>query len=486
MKLALINNLHVDHLGFYYISAVAKNCGWDTQLFLTDTSLTNNLRKFAPDAFAFTATTGNHQWVVELAKSLRLDFPKAYFFLGGPHPTYYPEIIQSKVFDAIVRGEGEETFAEILRAIDSNESFAHTKGTWTYQDGQVLQNDIREAPQDLDAIPFADRTIYDNYPWMHAHKYPLMISSRGCPFHCTFCYSPTMADMSKGLGKFVRFRSVDNVIQEGQLLVKRYNPKIVEFVDDIFGMKRPWLKEFSARWRDEVGLPFNICIRADLIDEESAQLLADAGCNSMHVGVEAGNDRIRNEVLRKDLARERVFEAAKLIRSHGMRFVTLNIMGSPGETVENCLETLTFNQQLKPDYSQCSVLVPFPRTGIYQKAVDAGNIDKNIAMDDFAFSFFERPPLERNDLGGILNLQRVFALVVRFPVLTPLARWLSKKQEIKVLYFLFPLMHLIFYYRIKKISLLYLLRLTLNMKEIVRRHKAGHYAKILPAKTAPK
>ncbi len=481
MRLALINNLHVDHLGFYYIAAVAKAAGWDVRLFLTDRSLRGNLRRFAPDAFAFTATTGNHGWVVDLADELRRDFPHARFFLGGPHPTYYPEIAETGRFDAVVRGEGEETFAEILDRLERGQSLADVRGAWVTEDGRLHRNPLREAPQDLDTLQPPDRSIYDDYPWLQAHRYPMMISSRGCPFHCTFCYSPTLMELMKGNGKFVRFRSVEHVVAEGRELRERFRPTIVEFVDDIFGMKRPWLREFADAWRREVRLPFNAQMRADLLDEESVALLAQAGCNALLIGLEAGSDRVRNEILKKDVSREDLRRSARLLRSHGIKFVTLNIMGSPGETLEDCLETVKLNQELKPDYAQVSVLVPFPRTKIYDMAVQAGQIEKDAPVDRFRFSFFERSPLVRDDLGGIINVQRMTGAAVRFPKLTPLVRWFGQRREFTPLYGLFMATHFLYYLQVKRVQWYYLMRLGMGVKELLRRHRAGVFAQFLPA-----
>ena len=480
MKLALINNVHVDHLGFYFIAAVAKQAGWDTRLFLTSTGLERELRAFGPDVFGFTATTGNHGWAIDLARDLKRTFPRGRFVFGGPHPTYYPEVIETEVFDAIVRGEGEESFPELLAAVESGDSLSGIDGTWAFEEGRVHRSPLREAPQDLDALPFADRSLYDDYPWLGVHRYPLMISSRGCPFKCTFCYSPTMTDMMRDKGKFVRFRSVENVVAEGVEIKRRYQPDVLEFVDDIFGMSRSWLREFRDQWSREVGIPYNITIRADLLDEETVPLLKESGCQLALVGFESGNDRIRNDILKKDLSRDRVLQAGELLRTHGITYISLNIFGSPGETIENCLETIRFNQELGPDHGWASLLIPFPRTGIYKQAVDAGMIEDEVPVDRFAFTFFQRTPLVRDDMGGIMNLQRIFPLVIQFPALNPLARWLSRQPEIPGLSFVFLMTHFYYLLRFKRVSFSYLARLTLNVKELWRRYRAGAYARVMP------
>lgn len=485
MRIALINNLYVDHLGFYYISAVARAAGCEPRIFLTDRHLQGYLDRFDPELFAFTATTGNHGWVMDLVRNLRRRFPGARYILGGPHATYYPEIAESGLFDVVVRGEGEETLRELLQRLRSNASLADLRGAWVLEEGRLHRNPMREAPQDLDSLPFPDRSLYDDYPWLQAHRYPMMLSSRGCPFRCTFCYSPTLMDMMKGNGRFVRFRSVDNLLTEGQALQERHHPGIVEFVDDIFGMHRHWLREFAARWKTEVGLPFNAQIRADLLDEESVELLAQAGCNALNVGVEAGNDRIRNEVLQKDVSRAHLFTAARLLRKHRIRFVTLNIMGSPGETLDNCIETIELNQALEPDYAHFSVLVPFPKTGIYQRAVDAGQIETDIPVDRFSFSFFERSPLIRDDLGGIVNLQRVGGLAVRRKWSRGRLERIGRQPERTSLYLLFLASHFLYFLRVKRVRFAYLMRLGLNIKEILRRHRAGVFARFLPGEAAP-
>ena len=182
MRIALVNNLFVDQLGVFYISAVLKQAGHDVRMFVTDNKLVDKLRAYDPGLVGFTAVTGNHLWAAETAEELREEVPNAKFILGGPHPTYHPEIIRHPGFDFICRGEGEYAIRTLVDRLERQEDTTTVPGIWAKVGDQVFENPFHEQIEDLDALPFPDRSLYDAIPMTRRQFYPFMISSRGCPW----------------------------------------------------------------------------------------------------------------------------------------------------------------------------------------------------------------------------------------------------------------------------------------------------------------
>ncbi len=482
MRVALVNNLYVDQLGYFYIASALKAAGHEVRFFLTGRSLERELVAYDPQLVGLTAVTGNHLWAANTAWQIKQLLPEAKTILGGPHPTYHPQVLLHRGLDFICRGEGEVPVVELCARLEAGRDPWDIPGIDAKQGEHVHRNGFAQLVEDLDSIPFPDRSIYGDYAtFARKNQYPFLLSSRGCPYQCTFCYAPTLAKLTKDEGKFVRFRSVDNVIAEALQLKAEYDVRSVEFVDDIFGMKRSWLHEFAEKWPAQVGLPFQCNLRADLVSEESIEPLVRAGCEMVAFGVESGSERMRNEVLQKTVTRAEIIEAARLLRAHGIRVVTYNIVGAPTETWEETLETLRLNQEIQPDYAQVSIMQPYPGTEIHEIAVrERQLVDSEQEFDEIEPFNYGSTPLRLPHRREVANLQKFFYLAVRFPRLTPLVLQLVKLPENRLFYLAFLAIHLWgFHLRVKRVPATFLLQLSLNVKEILRRHRSGLYRRHL-------
>ncbi len=474
MRVALVNNIYVDQLGYYYISAALKQAGHEVEFFLANRSLPNRLQSFAPQLVGLTAVTGNHAWAIQMAEHIRQMLPESRVILGGPHATYQPDVLHQPGLDFICRGEGERSIVGLVEDLEAGGDGLSIAGISGKKNGEIVDNGFATYEEDLDSLPFPDRSMYRRFRFSGHNLHPLMITSRGCPFRCTFCFEPTLADLTRDRGKFVRFRSVGNVIEEAVELRDRYGARSVEFEDDIFGMHRPWLREFASRWSHEVGLPFNCLQRADLLDEEVVSLLADAGCRAVAFGIESGSARVRNEVLRKDVSDDQIYQAAAAMKRHGIRIITNNILGAPHETIDEVWQTLKMNQRVRPDYSFVSLMQPYPGSQVFDQAVEAGMLDGSGGPQDYSMSFHQDTPLQIPHKVEVANLQRLFYLGVALPVLTPLIRRMVRLPENRFFYMLFLVNHLLAYWiRVKRIPARHLAFIALNVMEIARNHRAG-------------
>lgn len=479
MRVALVNNIYVDQLGYFYVAAVLKQAGHDVEFFVNTANLERELIGFRPHLVGLTAVTGNHLWAAETAQAIKQFLPDTKTILGGPHPTYHPEIIKHPGLDFICRGEGESAIVPLVEAIANSKDTSNIAGIWTKRGDEIFQTPFADLIENLDSIPFPDRSIYKRFALTKRTMFPLMLTSRGCPFRCTFCYAPTLAGLVKDKGKFVRFRSVENVVNEALALRREYRVHSVDFVDDIFGMHRPWLREFSRRWRDEVNLPFSANLRADLVDDEAVELLRQAGCNMIAFGLESGNERVRNEILEKDVATEQIVAAAQQIKSAGIRLVTYNILGAPSETLQEAFDTLTLNQRIRPHYAYASVMQPYPGTKIFDKAVARGEFE-TAALDAIGPTFHMDLPMRIPDRPIIQNLQKMFNVAVQYPALTPVVNKLIRLRPNFLFMGLFLWNHAYgFFYRVKRVPAVFIVHLLLNMGELWRRYRSGLYKREL-------
>ena len=205
----------------------------------------------------------------------------------------------------------------------------------------------------------------------------MVISSRGCPYKCAFCHNPAEQDYYKKSGKYLRRRSVDNVLNEIKECMDKFPIKRVEFEDEIFNLNKKWFNEFCEKYMKEIKLPFWCQLRADSVTEDTVEKLKQAGCEEVFVGVESGNDRIRNQVLKKQLSSKSIITAASLIKKYGIRLQITGMFGTPGETDKEMIDTVNLIEKIKPDSVPTYTLFPFPKTPILTYAVETGYMDAN-------------------------------------------------------------------------------------------------------------
>jgi radical SAM superfamily enzyme YgiQ (UPF0313 family) len=222
---------------------------------------------------------------------------------------------------------------------------------------------------------------------------------------------------------------VDHVIEELRWVREHYPLEFVVFVDDTFVLSPQWLAEFAGEYPGQVGLPFFCNTRANLVTAEQVRLLKEAGCHSVSMGIESGNDRIRNDLLKRRMSREQILGAAELFHEGGLHFTTTNMIGLPTSTLDDDFETLELNIQTRPSYAHVFIFQPYPRTelGEYTREHDlmVGTFDDigEVAWDHSVLDFGD------DHKRGLAVLQRFFAIGVEWPRLVPVIRQLMKLPD---------------------------------------------------------
>lgn len=424
-RLLFLQNLQYEYLGPMYIASSVRARGHESRLAFGRTAddFAPEMESFRPDVVGFSVMTGSHRWAVGIAREMKRRYGVATLF-GGAHPTFFPDFANEEGIDGLVRGEGEEAATEILDRVDAKADWSGIANLVWKRDGVIERNDVRTLRRDLDDYPFPDRKLYDDLEGRVDRSVRTLITSRGCPFHCSFCFEDAMRDLYAGKGKYVRIRRIGPVIEECKELRDRHRVKTIYFADDVFGMSKPWLYEFMEVYRREVGVPFICLVRADIVasDPAYARHLKEGGCRSVFFGVESGNEKLRNRVLAKDLTDEQIVQGARYLHEAGIPFRTYNIVGLPDETMEDAFSTVELNIRIGADYPWCSVFAPYPGTALAEYAQRRGYLPASFDVEEIAGSFFTTSNLEGDRIRQKQNLQKFFQTAVRWPWTYPLVK----------------------------------------------------------------
>jgi len=428
-KILFLQNMDYEFVGPMYLSSMLKEQGHECALEIGHTlkDFTTAISDFTPDIVGFSIMSGSHDWARKMAGEVKSEFGIANVF-GGAHPTFFPDFVREENVDCVVRGEGEESLLAMMDAIDNGESFDEIPNLSFMKDGSPVHNPLRNLAKRLDDYPFPDRTLYSTLDKSQKRIVRNVITSRGCPFHCSFCFEDAMRELYDGKGKYVRIREIDEVIEECIALKNSTPVEVIYFADDVFGMKRKWLYDFLEEYKKKVNLPFICLVRADLVvsDRAYAFKLAEAGCKSVFFGVESGNEDLRNQVLKKQLNDDQIIEAAKLLHEAGITFRTYNILGLPDETLEDAFSTVELNIKIKADYPWCSIFSPFPGTELADYARAKGYLSPTFSVEELDKSFFLSSQLKLKDIRKMQNLQKFFQTAVLWPWTFPLIKQLIK------------------------------------------------------------
>ncbi|MFH1464981.1 MAG: radical SAM protein [Pseudomonadota bacterium] len=409
-RIAFVQNLPFEYPGVCALAGVLLRAGHEVRLFvgMNTASLARRVAAWRPLIAGFPLMTGNQAWALRAARAIRGRWP-AHVILGGVHPTFFPEIVREDGVDAVCRGEGEDALLTLAGRLERGEGVADIPNLWVKQGGVVHENPMAPLRQDLDALPAPDHGLYHRAA-PRAQK--IVMTTRGCPFSCTYCHNVGMRELTRGLGTWFRTRSVGSVMAELREIKARHHPRSMHFADDIFGTDVAWLREFSGRYRAEIGLPFYCMLHLHLVTEESARLLAEAGCFFVGVGIESGSERVRRELLHRPGRSEELVRAAGLLRDRGIALRTNNMVGLPGESLDEMLETLAINQRIQPRDAVCRFFTPYPGTALARYAVEHGFLDAG-SVAAVPATFSKGSLLRSAHAREVRNLQKLFLPLVR-------------------------------------------------------------------------
>jgi radical SAM superfamily enzyme YgiQ (UPF0313 family) len=310
--------------------------------------------------------------------------PSKIVIAGGPHATSVPQyFLETDHVDFVVRWEGEEAIVELLRAFESGtKDFSHIEGIGFRGDnGSPVLTPKRPWIEDLDAIPHPARHLLPMQPYFDALGFKSLLtwSTRGCPYHCTYC--------NKQMNPYkFRARSARNVVDEMELVIKEYGVEHIQFIDDYFSgdVDRMYAICDEIR-RRKVKVEWSIEVRMDNVsDYKLLRTLRKAGCIKCHIGIESGSQRSL-DLMRKDQKVEDVIEGARICHQAGMFMKFFLLIGFPWETEEDFKATEDMIYKAKPHMVAISILNPMPGSKIYYDIQKAGNLVEDFNLEDYHY-----------------------------------------------------------------------------------------------------
>lgn len=374
------NYTGVLNYGVASISACLRLQGHEAGLFhitqpISEAEFKARVRAERPDIVAFSSTSHYARRLKEWS-AWSHEACDAPVIVGGIHATLAPEDLASvPTIDHICIGEGEDTMLDLLDRMQKGGDTLHVEGLWSRNGDEVIRNPMRVITPSVDALPPPDLSLFsfDELYAIRRGTFPF-IMSRGCAFKCTYCCVSTLKNMFPREGAYWRFLTPQRAVEVLRGMLDRYMPdaRHINFLDAIFFPNRKWLKEFGPLYREKIGLPFICNMRADMLTEEAAEIMADAGCEMVRMGVESGDERMTTEILKRHLKIEHIRAAFAALRKVGIRRMSYNMVGLPTETLPLALKTVRLNAEIDPEEALAFIFYPYPGTDLHRLSAELG------------------------------------------------------------------------------------------------------------------
>ncbi len=404
--------LGTEQLGISQISALAKRDGHEVSLafsaslfhdrfnlefpsiapFFDDTkNVMEVIIKNKPDVICFSALTSTYQWMLDIARKAKEIDHRVKVIFGGVHPSAVPDLVLIRPqVDYVVVGEGDEAFPRILQNIAKGDFTTPIYNTrFKTPNGQVVIGIQKGFMQELDSLPFFDKTIWEEH--VRLGDLYLTMASRGCPYRCTFCFNNFFAKLpEEKSGKYVRIRSVDHMIAELKIATKRYKIHKIDFQDDVFATSKKWLKDFSETYKKEINLPYNILTHPRYMDAEVAKWLKDSGCEWVQMGVQSMDENFKKDSLMRYEKSDHVSQALEVMHKHGLKAKVDHMLGLPDEPISSQEIARELYATHHPKRIQTFWTCYLPGTDMMKEAEQKGTITKEQANkinegEDFYF-----------------------------------------------------------------------------------------------------
>lgn len=411
----------------------------------------NDIISRIPDDAGLIGISNLFSCVFPLVRELTMEIKKVYpaipVVVGGAHPSAAPiETVSEPSIDFVVIGEGDKTIIELVDNIKEYNAIKEIDGL-AYKDEKGIPslNPKTKFIENLDSIPFPARELIPlekYYKTGEAHgstqdRWTPIVSSRGCPYQCTFCASP----------RRYRARTAEDVLDEIEECIKKYNITEFHFEDDNFTLSKKRTieictgilkRKLKIRWQTPNG------IRASVTDEEMLDVMKEAGCHHITVAPESGSDRVLNEIIRKQQDMSKVTAVVRYASKIGMKTAAYFLIGLPGETIDDVEMSIDYACELaKVGLDEVAVgnFVPLPGSELYEKLVKEGRFNNAdwkslMSMGDFfkAKSWSEHIPSERLDklrIKAYLKFYLTKGIYHPFKVIRSVVNVIRGKEELK-------------------------------------------------------
>ena len=354
------------------------------------------------DLIGVTLMTNFFDGAVQITSAIKRALPKTPVIWGGVHPTIRPQECMDHA-DMVCVGDGEDSLLDLVTRMAGGKDIYATPNLWFKKNGKTLINPLSPLPRGLDVYPAPDYDMADSFvmvdggvrPMNHALMEMFLkrgtvsgylcktgyqtMTSRGCPYACTYCINDTINSMYGGKGK-LRWRSITHVM--GELEHAKREMPYVNFIwisdDEFMARKLDDIREFSKLYKERIGLPFSCLVSPLTVTQEKVSLLVDAGLVYVQMGVESGSARMQEIYNRKNMNNERMIKAMAILNGFKDKMSPPSydfLLDTPGETVEDKMDSLRFIAQIpKPYKLQPFRLILYPGTQLYKQEMEKGAI----------------------------------------------------------------------------------------------------------------
>ena len=345
--------------------------------------------------------------VLEAAKIIKEIDNKIITITGGIHPSLMPESVCSHPeIDFAAVGEGERIIVDFMQAVERETSFDDIEGLTFKKDGQVIVNHRNSYIEDLDSLGLPAWDLFDMEHYLTTGegrwglgygRYAPVVTSRSCPYRCTFC------SIHSVMGPKYRAHSPGYVVDMIEALVGEYGVDEISFEDDNLTYDKNRFvdickgiadRQIKIRWNTPNG------VHVGSLDLASLEWAKKAGCDSLNLAVESGDDFIRNKVIKKGLNSEKIYEVAGACREAGIKANAYFVIGMPGETEDSISKSQKFIGDLKFNNLSIFIATPMPGTKLYDECIEKGYIDVDSFDTDFISyeaTIFTQPSIRTPD-----------------------------------------------------------------------------------------
>ena len=334
------------------------------------------------------STTGRAKQLIDLFQNKNI--PVVW---GGPHATFFPEKC-FKLGNIIAVGEAEDAIVELANKMEKGDEITNIKNFWIRKNSSEYKNPVRAPPNNLDVLAMPDFDIEDQWilergkliPFEERHLVGMIFfqTERGCPQACSYCTNNILRALYEDKADLLRTHSVDYVITFFKKIKKKFpSIKIIDVRDETITVRKiEWLREFSKRYREEIGLRMK-CLAEPAtmsfgsVSDEKIRLLVEAGLTDIIIGIQSGSDRLNKEVYNRFITAKHVLECAKILNKYKdkLRVMYDVISCNPYETNEDILATIRLLQKIpKPYFLSVNNLIFFEGTPLYKRALEDGYI----------------------------------------------------------------------------------------------------------------
>lgn len=378
--------------GISYISSLLKSQGHTTELVILSRvfgdknkhRLDETIDAYHPNLICFTSVATQYEFIREMAVYCKKTHPSIFRIVGGPHVTLNPQEEILHTFNAFCIGEGEYPTLELVNALQQHADITRIRNLWIKKNGKIWKNPTRPFLQQLDDLPFPDRDMWR--PWVDDNPGSRLsiLLGRGCPFNCSYCSNHALRKIAPGI--YVRVRSIPNIIRELRELITQEKTLLpIHLEIETIGVDQKWtidvahaIERLLAQTRINATFSTNLRITPNADFTRVFRSFRKAHIQAVNIGLESGSERVRQTVLRRFYSNKDLYRTVRQAKKAGLNVNLFNIIGLPGETYADFLETVKVNRICQPNAHMTSIFFPYPGTDLCRMAQEQHLMDKPI------------------------------------------------------------------------------------------------------------